>query len=293
MSEGTRQRDGWDKLQILLDPFGKILTAVLVVGLGIMGNTWLQADQKRRAYVELLSRREEADGTLRKDMFSKVIDVFVGQDNKADLDSRILNLELLTYNFHESIDLAPLLKHVYEQTWTDESATTQQRKRLRGLAQEIVNRELVALSANDCSSSADIDFDTLKSQGAAPGFLEVHCAEQNGLPAKTFILDVMANPLKGELRRQPELDVALKVHSSDPRLSDEERDQVFAFTLSPFDFPLIDNVRLGDRGRAAVVMKRSSETGATIAFAYFPDSRTSLRDKPFQDEVMKTLELRD
>src|SRR6476661_958241 len=114
----SKQRDWWDKLQILLDPLGKLFTAVLVVYLGYMGNSFLQEDQKRRAYVELLSRREEADGNLRKDMFGKVIDQFVAQDKKKGaLENRILNLELLAYNFHESIDLGPLLKQVYEQSW--------------------------------------------------------------------------------------------------------------------------------------------------------------------------------
>jgi len=61
--------------------------------------------------------------------------------------------------------------------------------------------------------------------------------------------------------------------------------------VGPFDFPLIDNVRLSDRGRAALAMTRVDDSGATIVFSYFPDTRTSLRDKPFQDEVMRTLEL--
>ena len=105
----SAQRDRWEKLQILLDPIGKILTAVLVVLLGYYGNRALQEDQKRRAYVELLSQREQADGTLRKDMFSKIIDQFVAPE-KGTLESRILNLELLAYNFHESIDLGPLFE---------------------------------------------------------------------------------------------------------------------------------------------------------------------------------------
>ena len=82
----SAQRDRWEKLQILLDPIGKILTAVLVVLLGYYGNRALQEDQKRRASVELLSQREQADGTLRKDMFSKIIDQFVAPE-KGTLES--------------------------------------------------------------------------------------------------------------------------------------------------------------------------------------------------------------
>ena len=69
------------------------------------------------------------------------------------------------------------------------------------------------------------------------------------------------------------------------------KEEQFEFTVSPFDFPLIDNVRLGGGGgRVSVVMTRVDDGGVTLALVYFPDSRTSLRDKPFSDEVLKTLE---
>ncbi|HXS92416.1 MAG TPA: hypothetical protein VN705_23870 [Steroidobacteraceae bacterium] len=287
-------RDTWDKVAILLDPIGKILAAVVVVLIGIYGNRALQTDQKRRAYVELLSRREESDGNLRKDMFSKVIEVFIGK-NDTDLDARILNLELLAYNFHESIDFAPLLKHVYEQTWTGDNPQTyiKQRKRLRTLAGEIVHRQLVALSYNDCSISVNITFDELKKEGVKPEYIKKKCPARPGLPAREFSIDVMTNPVVGDIRRETAVDVVMRVQALDPTPSATPRQQErpYEFTVGPFDFPLIDNVRLSDRGRAALAMTRVDDSGATIVFSYFPDTRTSLRDKPFQDEVMRTLEL--
>ncbi|MBL8176818.1 MAG: hypothetical protein JNK48_19230, partial [Bryobacterales bacterium] len=52
----------------------------------------------------------------------------------------------------------------------------------------------------------------------------------------------------------------------------------------------IDNVRLEDRSRVSVVMTRLDEGGVTLSLVYFPGSRTSLKDKPFHDEVLRTLE---
>jgi len=78
---------------------------------------------------------------------------------------------------------------------------------------------------------------------------------------------------------------------STPSATPRQQERPYEFTVGPFDFPLIDNVRLSDRGRAALAMTRVDDSGATIVFSYFPDTRTSLRDKPFQDEVMRTLEL--
>jgi hypothetical protein len=54
---------------------------------------------------------------------------------------------------------------------------------------------------------------------------------------------------------------------------------------------MIDNVRLGNGGgRVSIVMTRVDDGGVTLALVYFPDSRTSLKDKPFHDEVLKALE---
>jgi hypothetical protein len=292
-TEKPKVRDRWDKLQILLDPFGKFLAALIVVAIGIIGNSALQTDQKRRAYVELLSRREESDGNLRANMFSKVIEVFIGKEQPvgaAGLDARILNLELLAYNFHESIDFSPLLKQIYEQTWIgdDPQSNTRQRKRLRTLASEIVHRQLLALSYNDCSKSVDIRFDELKQKGVDPEIIKLRCPGLPGLPAREFSIDFMTNPVVNDIRRETAIDVVMRVQVLDSSQSRQERPR--EFTVSPFDFPMIDNVRLSDQGRAALAITRVDDSGATIAFSYFPDTRTSLRDKPFQDEVMRTLE---
>jgi hypothetical protein len=287
VAEG-RSRDRWDKLQILLDPVGKVLTAILVVLLGYFGNRALQEDQKRRAYVELLSQREQADGTLRKDMFSKVIDQFVTPGGST-LETRILNLELLAYNFHESIDLGPLLKQVYEQSWTHAEATTRQRKRLQNLAQEIVGRELVALHEAGCSKQAQVNFSELEKTLVQPDIIRFECIDRNGLPAKRFRADVMTNPEATDLRKQTEVDVVLSVRSMNNGAPD--RQERFEFTVSPFDFPMIDNVRLGEGGgRVSMVMTRVDDGGVTLALVYFPDSRTSLKDRPFHDEVLRALE---
>jgi hypothetical protein len=286
----TKPRDHWDKLQILLDPVGKILTAVLVVLLGYYGNRALQQDQKRRAYVELLSQREQADGNLRKDMFSKVIDQFITPSGSS-LENRVLNLELLAYNFHESIDLAPLLKQVYLQSWTDSQATSRQRKRLQNLAQEIVGRELVALTDAGCAKQAQVDFAELEKALVMPNFMRLDdCVERPGLPAKRFRADVMTNPESTDLRRQTEVDVVLSVRSPSADRNSVAKQERFEFTVSPFDFPMIDNVRLADGGRVSMVMTRVDDGGVSLALVYFPDSRTSLKDRPFHDEVLKALE---
>ena len=54
-----------------------------------------------------MSRREESESALRKDMFVSIISSFVNPRDTA-LSSDVLNLEMLAYNFHESLNLKPL-----------------------------------------------------------------------------------------------------------------------------------------------------------------------------------------
>src|SRR5438093_4674164 len=106
-----RPRDKWDKLAIFVQPLGGVMTALAVAVVGIMGSQVIDRrqslDTNARLYSELMSRREEAESNLRKDMCVTIIQSFL-QPGSKDLDSKVLNLELLAYNFHDSLNLKPL-----------------------------------------------------------------------------------------------------------------------------------------------------------------------------------------
>ena len=101
----------------------KILALPLVtLVLGYWFNSSLnerqQVESNIRLYAEMMGRREEADSNLRKDMFNSILDTFMSKDPALRLSSeevirqQILSLELLAYNFHESLDIGPLFKDV-------------------------------------------------------------------------------------------------------------------------------------------------------------------------------------
>ena len=285
MPDPPKQRDSWDKAQILLDPVGKVLTAVLVVALGYFGNRALENDQKRRAFVELMSSREQADNNLRKDMFSKVIDQFIGQ-KAAGLEPRILNLELLTYNFHESIDLGPLLKQVYAESLTSD-ATQTQRRRLQRLAQDIVSREVEALQEAACVLQGEVRFEELEKSQMLPHVIRGPCLQTRELQAKWFNVDAMIDPRSAKVGAKTAIDVVLSIR---PSAGAQDQEKQVQFTVTPFEFPLIDNTRLDNRSRVSLVMSRVDDGGVTLALVYFPGSRSSVKDRPYQDEVIKTLD---
>src|SRR5574341_990281 len=115
---GNKERDGWDKADVLFKAVGSVLTPLAIASLGFFGNQFLksreESEAKVRLYSELMSRREESESALRKDMFDTIIKSFL--DSKpSSLKENVLNLELLSYNFHESLDLKPLFIHLNKQ----------------------------------------------------------------------------------------------------------------------------------------------------------------------------------
>src|SRR5512136_1717656 len=107
--EEEKKRDTWDKLGLLLRSGGGLITAVTVAILGFIGSNYLkereisenayrermQANETNvRIYTELMSRREESESALRKDMFVSMIQTFL-KPGSSSLDERVLNLELL------------------------------------------------------------------------------------------------------------------------------------------------------------------------------------------------------
>lgn len=122
MSEQDRDkkhkvRDWWDKLDII----SKFVTAGLVTVITIIGSFYLnkQQDSTRstQLYSQFMSEREKAENQVRKDMFEKVLAEFWHQrDDKGcildEIDQQLLQLELISRNFHETLDLSPLFTHV-------------------------------------------------------------------------------------------------------------------------------------------------------------------------------------
>jgi hypothetical protein len=61
------------------------------------------------------------------------------------------------------------------------------------------------------------------------------------------------------------------------------------FIVGPFDFPMIDSTRLSGGKRTSVSLTALNQNVLSVALAYFPASRASLKDTPYYDEVMREL----
>jgi hypothetical protein len=279
-------RDGWDKLAILLTPLGGLLTAIAVSYVGIEGSKVIDrrqtAETNARLYSELMSRREEAESSLRKDMFVSIIQSFL-QPEKGALDARVLNLELLAYNFHESLNLKPLFLDLQRRLRDSRDPGREEyRRRINRVAREITARQLFALEGRGESFRRSIDLEELDRAGRIGLALEGE-AIRVGRTACDVALRVVEVD-----RDQEQLRVRLEVRS--PEGAKEVSDARATFDVGFYDFPMIDNTRLANGLRCAVTLSAFSPASADLAVTCFPGEYASLKDRLYYDEVIQKLQ---
>jgi len=285
MEELPRKRDLWDKVGVVLQSSGGLLTAVTVAIIGLVGSSYLKdrelSDTNTRIYLELTSKREESESALRKDMFVNIIQSFLRSGN-ATLDERVLNLELLSYNFHESLNLKPLFVYMERQIISSKDPGQKDYlDRLYKVASEISRKQLLVLEGAGQKADRNIDFENFKQN---PGGFPIEPATMTLEDVKRqFSLFVLSADQKNH-----QIKVRLEIQSAKDGSTELETSSV-EFSVGYFDFPMIDNTRLTHDQRVAVVLNALEDSAADITLAYFPGSYSSLKDKASLEEVIQNL----
>lgn len=283
------KRDAWDKLAIVLQPVGGLLTAMAIALLGYFSSEALNrrqaVDTNTRLYTELMSRREESESALRKDMFVSIISSFL-RPSGGSLSADVLNLELLASNFHESLNLKPLFEDLRRRIRADEDAAptpavrardAEYRDRLERVAREIVRKEMIVLES--VGRKADRTVDLTSDPGGTT--LEPASLALEGVTT-TVSIDIL-----GVDRKTKELTVGLTIESPDPQQGRQTK--TATFTVGYFDFPMIDNTRLAGGQRCAVVLNNFSDESADLTMVLFPGAYASLKEKPYYNEVIENV----
>jgi len=287
--EPVRRRDVWGKVEILTRPLGGLLTAGAIALLGFITSSALNQrqamDTNTRLYTELMSRREESESALRKDMCVSIINSFVNPSDRG-LGPSVLNLEMLAYNFHESLNLKPLFAEMHRRVTQgiETSRSEEEREqnesylaRLRSMAREIARRQMIVLEGVGKRFDRSVDL----SGEFESASLEPETLTLDGVPTN-FAIDVLDVD-----RKNQELRISLSIETPDPELGRQTK--VAVFGVSFFDFPMIDNTRLTGGQRCAVVLNSISDEAADLTLVLFPGSYASLKEKPYYDEVIESV----
>ena len=285
MADAGKPKDFWDKVTIVLHPMGGLLTAIAVTFVGMKGSQVLDrrqsVDTNARLYSELMSRREEAESSLRKDMFVSIISSFL-QPNREDLDGKVLNLELLAYNFNDSLNLKPLFldlqRRIQKSSDRDRDDYLQ---RINRVARETTSKQLFSLLGQGKSFTRSVDFEQLAATGG--GLL----LDPESMTIRKTACQISLRVLKQDsVQQQVKVRLEVKYPGSQPELSDTRA----VFDVGFFDFPVIDNTRLANGLRCAVTLTNfSKDAAADLTTVCFPGEYASLKDRPYYDEVIQKL----
>src|SRR5262245_30815729 len=295
-----------------------LVTLVLGYWFNSTLNELQQTESNIRLYAEMMGRREEADSNLRKDMFNSILATFMARDPTLRLSSeetirrQILSLELLAYNFHESLDIGPLFKDVERRIALEERDTNAElRGRLESVALQVIEHQLTALSDVGMVERGDALPEKIKDFQAHIMFGTRTIADPQVKPgegASRLCLSMEAadgsrhyRQFKLELIGLNDSTREVQVHLYASQLLTAEECQRASldlegkrevdtnFIVGLFDFPMIDNTRLSGGERTSVSVTALNTNILRVALAYFPASRASLKDKPYYDEVMREL----
>jgi len=289
--EKPDHKDFWDKLQIVLQPLGGLLTATAVAMLGFMGSSAIDRQQsneaKLRLYSELMSRREESEATLRKEMFQSIIGSFF-DNGQASLDARLLKMELLAQNFHEALNLTPLFQHMRREIERARVGATERRMyedRLVDLAREVTRKQLIVLEAGGQRTNYTVIFSDSLLNGTKSETLEDAELALDGIQRRFRITVFKVDTVQRSARMGLEIETPQQTGVS--QLSAGR--YAVEFEVGFFSTPMIDNTRLSNDQRVAVVLTDMNPAGASLSLVYFPGSRASLREKPYYEEILKKL----
>ncbi|MGB8491959.1 MAG: hypothetical protein WCE64_12955 [Bacteroidales bacterium] len=284
-----------------MQPIGGLIAALTIALVSYFGSKYLNNkqnnDSKIRLYTELMSSREQSESALRKDMFNSILSTIL-KDSRS-LDENILQLELLAYNFHESLNLMPLFVYMDRQIATVKSTPlkAEYRKRLYKMAGDVISKQIsslegaAAMAAMFITFPADsIDHKSALSQDVAMDWKDskvfydtVKVGNTNSVYKRVVYLTALSYNA-GEKTVNVRLDIETSLNEKFVNMVTQE------FTIDYFQFPMIDNTRLSNDMRCAVVMRDFDFPNfIEVNILYFPGSRASLKEKPYYDEVVKKL----
>jgi len=295
------KRDFWDKIQIILHPIGGLITALTIALVSYFGSSYLSNRQdnesKIRLYTELMSSREQAESALRKDMFNSILGTIL-KDSQS-LDENILQLELLAYNFHESLNLMPLFAYLDRQINAENNFKKKEefRKRLYKMARDVTSKQISSLEGAASRETMFITFpgDSIDYKPGLSQKLAIDWKDSKTLYDSVYVGEtknvykrvVYLNALEYNVDEKSvnvRLDIETSVNDKFINMVTQE------FTIDYFQFPMIDNTRLSNDMRCAVVMRDFDFPNfIEVDILYFPGSHSSLKEKPYYDEVVKKL----
>jgi hypothetical protein len=261
-----------------------------------------KTESRTRLYTELLHKREDADTAVRRAVFDKLMDSYLSPAPK-DLDDKLVALELLAVNFHDSLNLSPLFWQIDRQiTSLGNRADPLLREHLTRVSQGVKDRQMAFLAPEDFAKPLPVELAAVPSIALpTEGCVAIEALAQAGQGASTLRVNASyadSDAQGATVLHQRRFSVALDC--KDPLqqrlrliVSDEATSRRWIFWVDLYDFPLVTFTPLSRDERFALVLDRYDDGFglAWLRMAYFPASRSGAKDKPHVADVMSRLSI--
>jgi hypothetical protein len=247
---------------------------------------------------------------------------YKGDDIKNNLSKKILKLEMLALNFGDSLSIGPLFTEMSFDIerilmanrrtigdWKTVAAPYQ--KRLRSLAKRLASRQLSTISSGRNSSDKyefTITVETEKIEvpegdddPESKVYYWVSDEDQQVVEGDKLKLDGVTRFFEINLSNADidnyTVSVSIKILEI-PKDKSNNKDEpppgpeIVAseeFNLDFFNFPLIDNTRLSQNHRFALIIEGFDDNSIELKGVLFPGVYASQRDKPFLNEAIDDL----
>ena len=275
----------------------------LTVPLGAIVAAWLANHfAQNRANLQLINQREQAESSLRATMFGQLITPIAGDSSESDPVRYAVLAQLLTLNFHEHIELKPLLQDADDRLAKYKGAVSpeavlQARSNLREASHRVIQRQIAQLWDDEivaCTPAARME---TTFQFVSDADLE----ESFGGAGDAATLLVPSKQLKAFTVSSPDCRDTLSIVFDKPDFFSErvhvlispasptgvDTDYRFDFSLTSFAFPFTDNALLPNGNRFAFFIKDVSElddTGTSkimrVGLRWFPQNYYPPTERP-------------
>lgn len=263
---------------------------------------------KENLYAQLLIQREQSDALVRKDMFGVVINRFLAEPKQEDLETKVLQLELLANNFSQSLDLTSLFKDLERKLTSDIGLKDKRSQlllsRLDSTGLGIVNKQVIALSRRGYNKRLDFKIDarkfkpqvlfseTIPFSGLTLGeeqlLAEGNRPRKGTVDSNSISLKVVAE-LLGFRFQQREMSIRVQVYIT----NDEKNIIDRSFDIGLYSFPMLDNIQLPFGLRLAVVITsyepNDLEVAGDLYLMVFPASTASFKERQDYDDVLRDM----
>jgi hypothetical protein len=286
------QKSAWEKVDIISKAALPVVVAVIGFFVSRTLNQIQSRDSDARLYTQLMTQREDADTSLRRSMFESALKTFL-EKRPGSPERDLLNLELLAFNFHETLSLKSLFTDLQEEIQNTRTGEPRDRlqDRLQKLATQISDKQIAVLQEAGAVEHAEFNLDD-KSWEPQNGYasLETHAAgtEVTSPDRRPYSIQLLGvDREKQQLLLKLTVEGPQEMSAGGPGRPTEVH--IWIFNAGFFDFPMIENYRLSHGQRCAAVVTELSEGVARVSLVFFPGSRASLKEKPYYDEVLDEL----